>query len=118
QNDPSQSDYIRRVTNDDLPHYQEVVANFEAVPENADKVEQLLEEAKKEVQKFMKRVGQFNGRERTIHLNYMQKLVFSCLIDADRTDTRCFEEATDVTVSDYASVFEEGYNNLMDQVGE
>src|SRR5699024_11706555 len=53
-----------------------------------------------------------------LHLDFMLKLVFSCLMDADRTDTRCFEEATDVTVSDYASVFEEGYNNLVDQVGE
>src|SRR5699024_4655782 len=116
QTDTSQSDYIRRVTNADLPYYQEVVANFEAVPENVKKVKKLLEEAKTEVQEFMSQVEQFNNRERTIHLSYMQKLVFSCLIDADRTDTRCFEEATDVTVSDYASVFEEGYNNLMDQV--
>lgn len=118
QTDTSQSDYIRRVTNADLPHYHEVVANFESVPENVDKVTQMVEAAKKEVEEFMDRVGALNGRERAIHLNYMQKLVFSCLIDADRTDTRCFEEGTEVTISDHSAVFEEGYRNLMHQVNE
>lgn len=118
QIDTSQSDYIRRVTNADLPHYQEVVANFETVSGNVDRVKQLIEAAKKEVQEFMERINHLNRNERTIHLNYMQKLVFSCLIDADRTDTRCFEEATEVTVSDHSGVFEEGYSNLMDQVNE
>ncbi len=118
QTDTSQSDYIRRVTNADLPHYQEVVANFKAVSGNVDRVKQLIEVAKKEVQEFMDRIKHLNGNERTIHLNYMQKLVFSCLIDADRTDTRCFEDDTEVTVSDHSGVFEEGYSNLMDQVNE
>src|SRR5699024_9393824 len=118
QTDTSQSDYIRRVTNADLPHYQEVVANFEDVPGNVDGVIQLVEAAKKEVQEFMERIKHLSGKERTIHLNYMQKLVFSCLIDADRTDTRCFEEATEVTISDYSAVFEEGYRNLTHQVNE
>src|SRR5690625_473688 len=118
QTDTSQSDYIRRVTNADLPHYQEVVANFEDVPGNVDRVIQLVEAAKKEVQEFMEQIKHLNGKERTIHLNYMQKILFSCLIDADRTDTRCFEEATEVTISNYAAVFEEGYRNLMRQVNE
>lgn len=118
QTDTSQSDYIRRVTNPVLPHYQEVADNFEAVSGNVEKVTQLIQAAKKEVQEFMERIKHLNGNERTIHLNYMQKLVFSCLIDADRTDTRCFEEDTEVNISDHSAVFEVGYSNLMNQVNE
>ncbi len=42
------------------------------------------------------------------------KYVFSCLIDADRTDARQFEEdQTDPWVSNHHGFFERGYRNLM-----
>src|SRR5699024_10963034 len=53
-----------------------------------------------------------------IYLNLMQKLVFSCLVDADRTNTRRFEENDESNLSKDKSVFRDGYNELMAQVSE
>lgn len=117
QTDLSKSDYLRRVTNAELPYYQEVVQNFESIKRNVDKVRNLMEEAKQEFLKFMERITDVNPKERMIYLNYMQKFVFSCLIDADRTDTRCFEEGTvNTKIADYSGVFIKGYKHLMEQI--
>src|SRR5699024_1205640 len=86
QLDLKPSDYIRRVTNEKLPYYDEVVKNFEAIEGNVERVQQLLKESEVEFQTFMVKI---KALEKPLtYLNLMQKLVFSCLIDADRTNTR------------------------------
>ncbi|WP_062109026.1 CRISPR-associated helicase/endonuclease Cas3 [Bacillus niameyensis] len=111
QPDLKLSDYVRRVTNETLPYYDEVVRNFERIKGNKEKVEQLVEEAKLEFQAFTKKVKALGYP--AAYLTLMQKLVFSCLIDADRTNTRCFEENEAVPNSNNECVFREGYQYLM-----
>lgn len=111
------SDYIRRVTNEELPHYDEVVRNFESIEGNAERVKVLIEEATNEFREFMKKIKPLT--KPIIYLNLMQKLVFSCLVDADRTNTRCFEENEENNnLSIDKNVFRDGYNELMAQVTE
>ncbi|MDV6378277.1 CRISPR-associated helicase Cas3' [Sporosarcina sp. GW1-11] len=117
QPDLKPSDYIRRVTNEELPFYEEVVSNFESISGNVEKVEQLIMEAKEEMKNFVQLVTPL-GNNRPIYLTLMQKLVFSCLIDADRTNTRCFEENSSESSMSNREVFEKGYEHLMETVTE
>lgn len=116
QPDLRPSDYLRRVTNQELPYYTEVVRHFESEKGNKERVAQLLEEAKAEFQLFTKKVKPL--QQPFVHLSLMQKLVFSCLIDADRTNTRCFEENTTIASVENISVFQKGYDSLMEVVSE
>ncbi len=109
------SDYLRRVTNEELPHYDEVVENFESIEGNEQRVKALIEEATNEFRAFIKSIKPF--AKPNVYLNLMQKLVFSCLIDADRTNTRCFEENEENNQSpENENVFKDGYKELMAQV--
>lgn len=114
QPDLEKSDYLRRVTNDELPYYHEVVENFESIKGNIERVQMLLEEAKGEFQGYIKKIKPFGNP--IVYLNLMQKLVFSCLIDADRTNTRCFEENETIQIRQNEKVYDLGYKNLMEQV--
>lgn len=111
------SDYIRRVTKDELPHYDEVVRNFESIEGNVERVRALVEEATKEFQKFRKKIKPLT--KPVVYLNLMQKFIFSCLVDADRTNTRCFEENDENDHrSNYQNIFKDGYHRLLAQVTE
>lgn len=114
QNDLKPSDYVRRVTNAELPYYDEVVQNFESIEGNIDRVQQLMEAAKSEFNEFMKKIKPLSHP--IAYLNLMQKLVFSCLVDADRTNTRCFEEQEEMQTSNNENVFKAGYECLMETV--
>lgn len=115
QLDLAPSDYIRRVVAKELPYYAEVKANFEAVGGNVDRVDMLFAEAVEEFKKLQAQIVKtMPANQRLVGLNYAQKFVFSCLLDADRTNTRCFEEQ--VISNQQQPAFEEYYNNLMKTV--
>lgn len=114
QLDLTPSDYFRRVSNEELPYYDEVVKNFERIEGNAQRVAELIQEANQEMNAFFKKIKR--KKHPITYFSYMQKLVFSCLIDADRTNTRCFEEKESLPFDDYSSVFEQGYIYLMEQI--
>ncbi|MEK4024500.1 CRISPR-associated helicase Cas3' [Sporosarcina sp. FSL W7-1283] len=116
QPDLKPSDYVRRVTNEQLPYYDEVVLNFESITGNIERVQQLIDKAKLEMQKFIQLVKPLGNAN--VYLTLMQKLVFSCLIDADRTNTRCFEENSNTSEMYAGDVFEIGYQHLMEKVTE
>ncbi|MEC1177373.1 CRISPR-associated helicase Cas3' [Metasolibacillus meyeri] len=113
QLDFEMSDYVRRVKKD-LPYYDEVIANFEAIKGNKERVQRLIDEATKECRIFFEKISA--KEHMSVYFSYLQKLVFSCLIDADRTNTRCFEENQPPVISDYTQVFSDGYRQLMKQV--
>src|SRR5699024_6466864 len=114
QLDQKPSDYLRRVANKKLPFYDEVIKNFESIKGNIERVERLIDEAVQEFEEFMKQIKSIE--KPLVYLNLMQKLVFSCLIDADRTNTRCFEENDQNKLSNNEGVFQKGYKHLMDTV--
>lgn len=115
QLDFEMSDYVRRVTKE-LPYYDEVIANFEAIKGNKERVQRLINEATKECRIFFEKIS--TKEHMSVYFSYLQKLVFSCLIDADRTNTRCFEENQSSAMSDYTQVFSDGYQQMMEQVEE
>lgn len=115
QLDVSTSDYLRRVVEKDLPYYDEVKQNFEARQGNRERVEQLMEEAKAEFVTFTQNIQEME--EPFVYMNYAQKLVLSLLLDADRTDTRRFEEQDDTPLEQVAP-FQTWYNTMMETITE
>lgn len=115
QLDLAPSDYIRRVVTKELPYYAEVKSNFEAVAGNIARVDALFSEAVEEFKRLQEKIVQtMPVNQRVVGLNYAQKLIFSFLLDADRTNTRCFEEQT--TPNQQQPAFEPYYANLMETV--
>ena len=127
QTDGSQSDFFRRVCRADLPYYEEVCTEFLSINGNEEKVDKLYKESLKEMHSFSTRLLQLLQKyptkskdEKTspfIFNSLAMKFIFSCLIDADRTDSRRFEEGdtSDLHESNQA-FFEESYERVMDQV--
>lgn len=123
QMDVSTSDYIRRVIEKDLPYYDEVKKNFEAVSGNQARVKRVFKEAVQEFITLAKKV-QLMEREKEkedkhpyVYMNYAQKLVLSLLLDADRTDTRRFEEK-DKTPLEGEAPFQAWYDTMMETITE
>lgn len=123
QVDVSTSDYIRRVVEKDLPYYKEVKDNFEAVIGNRTRVENLLEEAIQEFIAFANKVQLMESEKKKakkhpyVYMNYAQKLVLSLLLDADRTDTRRFEEI-DNTPLEKEAPFQTWYDTMMETIAK
>lgn len=118
QIDVSTSDYIRRVVEKDLAYYDEVKRNFEAGEGNRERVERLLEEAIEEFVTFTEKIQKMQQVKNSfVYINYAQKLVLSLLLDADRTDTRRFEEQDDTPLEQVAP-FNTWYDTMMLTVTE
>lgn len=126
QVDGSQSDYFRRVCKEDLPYYEEVYSTFLSIPGNEQHVESLFQSSLKEMEIFLFRIQtlmKMEGNLDTISpfvLNSLaMKFIFSCLIDADRTDARRFDEGDTSDVHPcYQHFFKESYQQLMNQLDQ
>src|SRR5699024_5478177 len=114
QLDQKPSDYLRRVANKKLPFYDEVIKNFESIKGNIERVERLIDEAVQEFEEIMMPIKSIE--KPLANLNHMQKIVFSCKIDANRTNTSCFEETKLNKLSNNVGVFQKRYKHLMDTV--
>ncbi|MFC5590791.1 CRISPR-associated helicase Cas3' [Sporosarcina soli] len=127
QPDGSQSDFFRRVCREDLPYYEEVCTEFLSIRGNEERVEELYQASVKEMQSFSTHLRQLlqnypnrSKDEKTspfIFNSLAMKYIFSCLIDADRTDSRRFDEGdtSDLHESNQ-DFFEESYGHVMEQV--
>ncbi|MDF1508803.1 CRISPR-associated helicase Cas3' [Robertmurraya sp. DFI.2.37] len=116
-----QSDFIRRVQEKELPYYEEVVRNFEQVHENMAEVKRLMQKSTQEMQGILSNLLELRRKFRhyplLLSLSFVMKAVFSCLIDADRTNTRRFEENDlNPQQADVQSFFRQSYGHLMEQV--
>lgn len=123
QTDGSQSDFIRRVCREDLPYYEEVRMEFLNKVGNEEKVSKLLSLATEEMKAFSFKVSDilqnYERGKATPFLYYSlaMKYIFSCLIDADRTDSRRFdEEDTTPLHKSNRDFFKKSYDHLMEQV--
>lgn len=115
------NDYIRRTVEKELPHYEEVVQNFQSIEGNVERVDRLVDEATEELAAFFEKVKHQTmerGSQRTAlsTVSYLQKLVFSILVDADRTDTRRFEENVTEAPHDRSTIFKRAYDRLQAQL--
>lgn len=125
QVDGSQSDFFRRVCREDLPYYEEVLQVFLSKPCNEERVANLFDASIKELKAFSLKnqqlFQQYEKGKATSYLFYSlaMKYIFSCLIDADRTDSRRFDEndTTELYTSNEV-FFKESYHYVMAQVAK
>jgi len=121
--DDGGSDFIRRVREKELPYYREVVAYFETNPENASRVERLFAGACREMQQILIKGYEMQRQcpeySILLGLSFVMKALLSCLVDADRTNTRMFEERERrKRRTDVQHFFAASYRHVMEQVDE
>lgn len=85
-----ESTYLTRVRDKEFPHFDEAMELFFQHVMTKAQLEQYVLKASKELE-FILHKNENIPSEQTIML--LTKFIFSMLIDADRTNTRCFEEA-------------------------
>ncbi|MGG4034132.1 CRISPR-associated helicase Cas3' [Paenibacillus cisolokensis] len=85
----SSSPFLDRVANKELPDYEQAKAVFLRSVGDAE-FEQYFAEARKELAEVLERIQKHALPP--IVFSLVMKYIFSCLIDADRTNTRQFEE--------------------------
>ncbi|KAF1296682.1 CRISPR-associated helicase/endonuclease Cas3 [Enterococcus sp. JM4C] len=102
------SAFLERVVKKELPEYEEVKKRFFDEIINWQDFEQLLEQAAAELIEF-RQVKKLSSDDSF----FLLKFVYSCLLDADRTNTRCFEENTEVRELDAQALFL-GYQNHLE----
>ncbi|MEK4372396.1 CRISPR-associated helicase Cas3' [Paenibacillus sp. FSL R5-0473] len=104
------SPYLERVVSKELEHYEQAKEEFFKLnpPERLDK---LFELATSELQQYIQIINKHKLPR--IAGSLLIKYIFSCLIDADRTNTRQFEENEPSTEKvDYRSFFQTSYELL------
>lgn len=109
-----QSTYLKRVRDKELIHFDEAVELFFQHIMVKAQLEQYVLEASKELEIILHK-NENTPSEQTIML--LTKFIFSMLIDADRTNTRCFEEAEEQNEStpfNVQDLFQTYYDRLMD----
>ncbi|SDJ32261.1 CRISPR-associated helicase, Cas3 family [Natribacillus halophilus] len=88
--DPNlESKYLNRVRDKELPEFNNSVEYFFKNIMNEQKFHQYVENAAEELGNFLTKEPQENSEK---VLMYLTKYIFSALIDADRTNTRQYEE--------------------------
>ncbi|MGG1880686.1 CRISPR-associated helicase Cas3' [Paenibacillus cisolokensis] len=103
------SDYLRRVQDTKLPGYELAVERFFEDTMSKEELIHYIHVAIDELEQFTNRTPEQSF--------FVTKYIFSCLIDADRTDTRCFEEQVEVEEStEHLLLFDTYYRRLMDHL--
>lgn len=94
------STFLKRVADKELPEYETIKARFFREVITVDAFKKVIEQAELELADLNK-----GHRMTTEDTFFLLKTVYSCLLDADRTNTRCFEENTDVEKCDEQPLF-------------
>ncbi|TGA97520.1 CRISPR-associated helicase Cas3' [Sporolactobacillus shoreae] len=110
-NASSESPYYQRVTkNEDiLPEYSKAKEHFFYEIMTAEDLADYVDQAVDELKQYIK-TNKGNVVEK---LTLFTRFVFSCLIDADRTNTRLFEENRTLTPVNSHNLFNDYYKKLI-----
>lgn len=94
-----ESPYLNRVEDrdDKIDDYETIKTRFHRHVMNEENLRAYVEQATHELRHYL---GIPSKEDVVSKLMYLTKFVFSALIDADRTDTRCFEEGSEIVVKD------------------
>lgn len=111
-----ESDYLKRVEYKELNDFEKIKSRFFDNVMSKDELILYVEKASKEIENLLK-----DRKIKSIEKVFMflTKMIFSILIDADRTNTRCFEEGiVNVNSYDYDAeeLFKNYYKKLMDKI--
>jgi CRISPR-associated endonuclease/helicase Cas3 len=109
-----ESNYLKRVRDKELSEYAKSKETFFKHVMNEIDFHSYVQKAAEELEKFLGKETPDNwGRQ----LMFLTKFIFSALIDADRTNTRLFEEnKNDSSVKDYKKLFDTYYKRLMKKI--
>lgn len=110
------SPFLERVEKKILNEYEQAKQRFfEAVP--AEEIDAYFESAKKELAEYLSKIEEH--KLPAIAASLLLKYIFSCLIDADRTNTRRFEENEEPENSlDRQAFFARSYDSLLSKLQE
>lgn len=111
-----ESDYLKRVEQKEINDFEQIKHLFFNNVMNKDELLVYANKAAKEVELILKS-GKIVSPEKK--LMFLTKFVFSILIDADRTNTRCFEENINYFEEmnyDSKSLFKSYYEKLMEKI--
>lgn len=106
--------FLNRVRDKDIPEFDAIQKHFFAEVMSISELEIYMEKAADELLEIIQ-----SDMDTTLEnqLHFITKLVFSCLIDADRTNTRQFEEnELHKHPSSNFVLFQEYYENLMNHI--
>jgi|HigsolmetaAR203D_1030402.scaffolds.fasta_scaffold00685_6 CRISPR-associated endonuclease/helicase Cas3 len=111
-----ESDYLKRVRDKQLREFETVKREFFQKVMNETEFHNYVSQAIEELEAYINKPSPLSYAGR---LMFLAKFVFSALIDADRTNTRQFEEnKTDEEQLDRTTLFRSYYDKLMDKLAE
>lgn len=113
-----ESNYLKRVKEKEIQNYPKIKEYFFNQVMSEEALDEYVGKACEEVRKFVNKITSHNKEGYSeAHLMYLTKFVFSALIDADRTNTRQFEEkSTQTNKLDTVELFKAYYSKLMDKL--
>lgn len=114
------SPYLKRIRHKKIDHYKTMKKNFFKNVIREDEFNSYVGKAVDELKKFLNNV---QPDELEFQIMFLTKYVFSCLIDADRTNTRQFVEAEtpisqEKTNEKVRFLFSEYYEKLTEKLAE
>lgn len=95
--------YLERVSEKEIMDYEEIKDRFFTDCYAEEKFKQLLKESENEIQNFYIKNGVLQVTPHETF--YIIKFVYSCLLDADRTNTMLFEEGKSYHKNDHLRLF-------------
>lgn len=109
------SDFLYRVSKKEIPGFDEAVSTFFNEQISEEEFDRYFEKAKEEVISILKQLKE--KQLKPITAAFVIKYIFSSLIDADRTNTRMFEENEHtLQVPESSAFFKESYAALMEKI--
>ncbi|GIP32708.1 CRISPR-associated helicase/endonuclease Cas3 [Paenibacillus sp. J2TS4] len=111
------SPYLERVKFKEIPEFEHAVATFFKQQIGWDELENYFNQAAREVEAIVTQRQQ--QKLQVITFSFILKYIFSCLIDADRTNTRIFEEENEEppeSPMNSTVLFKKCYAALMDKI--
>ncbi|QUL56059.1 CRISPR-associated helicase Cas3' [Paenibacillus tritici] len=113
-NQDLESSYLKRVRDKNLEEFDSLTVKsfFEQVMDERE-FRLYVDKAELELIAFIKKEPKVNLEHKSMLLS---KFIFSTLVDADRTNTRCFEQNKKDEEIDSKALFEQYYDRLMSRI--
>ncbi|MEK4176397.1 CRISPR-associated helicase Cas3' [Aeribacillus sp. FSL K6-2848] len=109
-----ESNYLKRVRDKELPEFDRIKQYFFKYVMNERDFHNYVDKAAEELKQFLAKESSGNYEKQ---LMFLTKFVFSALIDADRTNTRLFEEnKTNDPINNHEELFDIYYERLMRKI--
>jgi CRISPR-associated endonuclease/helicase Cas3 len=109
------SSFLKRITKEDLPEYEFSKKTFFQTVLSEEAFDQYVEKALKELESFLTKNKTESNEQKIM---FLTKFLFSVLIDADRTNSRLFEEDKEWTEIDVQPIFHTYYQRLTKHLQE